>query len=418
MEEMDVNNILKVILQVDELMNIHLHSIQTLLSNSYLQRICNDYEEHKNELNDIGFNIFTIVSELYYHEKFHSQIIAALLDPNEKHNEGHKFLKVFISFLNNKFNDKCKINIEDYKDAEVTGTKSIGEKGYIDIWIRGSKKCIIIENKINNALDQNRQIPTYVAHSKKEGYEIDAIIYLSIDGKKPIIDKCNWTQPEKEEIEKMLLEIAAFSNEDRKEKDLYHGWIIPCTNIANSIDALLILRQYGKLIKNLNIATMNNQIMKDFFEIILKENNFTTALDIKDMVDKMPAFMPEHLVYIFEPKLHQSPFKSIKAQEQYCKFREFYWHDSEIVIDIWVRDINTYVVQFFDSNFYYLDGEYDRAIEILEQIDYLNEFRSKNDERKKDWHEKIFKFPTQENDMIEFIDLFNKKLKDFSEKNI
>lgn len=214
-----------------------------------------------------------------------------------------------------------------------------------------------------------------------------------------------------------MLEIAAYNNEDGKEKDLYHGWIIPCTNIANNIDALFILRQYGKLIKTLNITTMSNQIMKDFFEIILKENNYATALEIRDMVNDMPAFLPKHLADIFEPNLHLSPFKFIKAQGLMCMFRGFSWQESEIGIDIMINNLNNYIVQFFDSTYYDSNGVYNKAIEILKQTDYLNEFRPNNDERKKDWYEKIFKFPEQENEMKKFIDLFNNKLKEFSENN-
>jgi hypothetical protein len=417
MEEIDTNKILKLIFQVDELMDLNLNSIKAFLSDTDLQKNCNDYEEHKSELLDIGFNIFTIVSELYYREKFHSQIIAALLNPMETHNEGNKFLDKFLSYLNKKYSEKCKISIDDYENAEVTGTKKIGEKSYIDIWIRGSKKCIIIENKINNASDQYRQIPTYVALAKNAGYEIDAIVYLSLDGKKQITDKCNWTQPEKEEIGKKLSEIAAFNNEDGKGKDLYHGWIIPCTNIANNIDALLILRQYGKIIKTLNITTMSNQIMKNFFEIILKENNFTTAIDIRDMVNDMPAFMANRLVDIFEPNMNSSPFKVIKAQGAVCMFREFSWQGSEIVIDIEIRNTNNYVVQFFDSSYYEYGGDNNRAFEILKQTDYFNIFKTTTDETKRDWYQISFRFPKQENDMIEFINLFNKKLLEFSDKN-
>ena len=417
MEETDINKISEVIHHVDELVNGHIDSIRDLLSNNELKNICKAYEENKNQNFDEGFSVFKIVSDLYYREKFHSQIIAALLHPKEKHNEGNKFLCQFLKYLNDKHNTK--INSIDYQNAEVTGTRIIGEKKYIDIWIKGSKKCIIIENKIYNAKDQHLQIPTYFDNAEEDKYDIDAIIYLSLDGKKTNTDKSNWEKidkPKRVRIEKKFVEIAAFNNEDGKEKDLYHGWIIPCTNIANNIDALLILRQYGKLIKSLNKNTMSNQITDKFFNVILNEDNFETALSIRDMLNNLNHFKLVRLRNLFQTKLHHSPFKYVEVQGERCLFTGFTWQNSEMKIQIKNTTEKLYNVQFFDETYYYGEGTDDRALEVLSKIGY-NEFKPMTEDgSKKEYYERNFIFPKEENDMITFIDSFNIKLWEFSKK--
>ena len=47
----------------------------------------------------LGFNAFSLVSDYYYRETFHSDIIGSILDPQSPHGEGSVFLRLFIEFL-------------------------------------------------------------------------------------------------------------------------------------------------------------------------------------------------------------------------------------------------------------------------------------------------------------------------------
>ena len=90
-------------------------------------------------------------------------------------------------------------------------------------------------------------------------------IYLLM-GKNKLLINTIGSKQKKEEIENKLLEMQHIIM--KMEKKRFISWlrIIPCTNIANNIDALFILRQYGKLIKTLNITTMRqSNHEKDFF---------------------------------------------------------------------------------------------------------------------------------------------------------
>ena len=105
---------------------------------------------------DVSFNIFTMISDKYHLENMHTDIIKCFLDPKEGHNEGYKFLFLFIDMINAIGKEGININKDLYVNAKVESQYPVdcnGEKGFIDIFISGDKHCIIFENKINNASD-------------------------------------------------------------------------------------------------------------------------------------------------------------------------------------------------------------------------------------------------------------------------
>lgn len=80
------------------------------------------------------------------HETAHSRILYKLLCAHGK--EKHQFLKMFLESVGLKLDiDKAEIKVE-YK--------------HIDVLIYDGKKYIIIENKVNHACDQDKQIETYI----------------------------------------------------------------------------------------------------------------------------------------------------------------------------------------------------------------------------------------------------------------
>lgn len=85
---------------MDELINNHFNEIIKVLSDQTLKSIFNKYNLNRVEHTNLGFNIFNLISEKYYYENFHSDIISVFLNRNDKHNEGDKFLKIFRSVQN------------------------------------------------------------------------------------------------------------------------------------------------------------------------------------------------------------------------------------------------------------------------------------------------------------------------------
>src|SRR5947208_528493 len=66
---------------------------------------------------DIGFNLFAIISDFYYRENLHSDILRALLDPQGKHQEQEKYFHLFLEYLRSQ---GCTIHLHDYTAATVT----------------------------------------------------------------------------------------------------------------------------------------------------------------------------------------------------------------------------------------------------------------------------------------------------------
>ena len=58
-----------------------------------LAPIIKESEEKQEKRMETGFNLFYLISDHYYRETFHSDIIAALLSPKEKHGGGRNMKK-------------------------------------------------------------------------------------------------------------------------------------------------------------------------------------------------------------------------------------------------------------------------------------------------------------------------------------
>jgi len=123
---------------------------------SYQEKLVNSRDKY------IGtFNLFDAINKSHY-ENYHSDIIAYLLDPNEKH--FHKeFCEQFVSLIG-KTKD---MNIPDYKFVKVSREKQISNARRIDILIETNSFVMIIENKIW-AYDQEVQLFDYYNWANSE----------------------------------------------------------------------------------------------------------------------------------------------------------------------------------------------------------------------------------------------------------
>ena len=342
---------------------------------------------------DIGFNLFELISEIYYRENFHSDIIKALLDPSGKHGEGAKFLEAFLLYIKSK---GAQVDIINYRNAEV-----IREDGRIDILIcdRKSKHAIIIENKINGAPDMKRQIPRYFEYVKILGFECDAIVYLRLNGEHGP-DSTTWTPADH------LLEMPSITNicaYNETTNDLLNGWIKTCESAASAhSDAQHILRQYGKIICKLGGNIMNQPIMEDFYKLICEDDNFKTALSLKAMVDDLVQFRVEKIITRFKNDLE--PFRKLGNYNNYdACFTELVRQDAHFGMDV-IASQKSYSILFWDRND--AVGVKGNARRLLEKMGCLEEYKFGGRFTKK----VEFIFPSQESELIEYIANFKKKL--------
>lgn len=236
-------------------------SIQDFISHEKFKNIDKEIQRIEKERYNNGFNLFTVSSYNSYLENFHSGVISLLLNRNERHNQKALFFYSFISFLKE---IGAKIDENDYQNYEV-----LREKGRVDIWIKdnSSKKSIIIENKINNANDQDRQLERYYEYVDNQDFKVDAVIYLTLKGNKkaPITNVT--------ELDEKVINIEAFS---QTETNLCVGWLEKCYHLStqnNNIDSSSFIHQYIKLIKYLSQIVMDTEIKNNFYEVVSNEEN-------------------------------------------------------------------------------------------------------------------------------------------------
>ena len=161
-------------------------SINQVIENFRLQR-------EKNELYDSNrFNPFQF---LQTDEMGLSKILAFLLDPTETHGQGDLFLNSFLKFINkHQFLAYQKVNIYLEKitkeeNDEITN-ETTNKNGRHDIFIEGildNKRSwvISIENKLQGAIDQPKQMHTYAKDLKNYVSDSYFLIYLPIFSNNP-----------------------------------------------------------------------------------------------------------------------------------------------------------------------------------------------------------------------------------------
>src|ERR1039458_9501760 len=112
-----------------------IHKVEEFVCDAKLSPLAGEHTANVRKRNvDIGFNLFELISDHYYRETFHSDILHAFLNPRGKHKAGHEYLQLFLKFIRKW---KPAIDLADYEDSEVEK-----EKGYVDILILGKKPIL------------------------------------------------------------------------------------------------------------------------------------------------------------------------------------------------------------------------------------------------------------------------------------
>ena len=244
-----------------------------------------DKQENRMET---GFNLFYLISDHYYRETFHSDIIAALLSPKEKHGGGNLYLDLFLDMIG--------VNKALYKNAKVYkeyGTNDGTLGGRIDIFIEGDDKhCVVVENKLNNAGDTYRQLPKYYHYLDNNNYTIDKFVYLPLNPYKTP-DKSDWTDEERDFIDDKLIILPAFFEGN---PNLIDNWLEKAKKKTENEDARFIIKQYIMVLHNLTNSIMSAVKIESFYNEMIKGDNLETALSVRDMLNSLPEYMAKRIV--------------------------------------------------------------------------------------------------------------------------
>jgi hypothetical protein len=194
-----------------------------------------------------------LIDELKSNENSHSRIFLKFI--SYKSENQYPFLQSFLTYLGNNFGE-----------IKVIDPKFSAEKDRIDVLIldnRG-KYAIIIENKINGAVDQDEQIERYVNKVKGKSYDIEQIyvLYLTEKGGSPSEKSKSLPQKLKKELNSRYLEI----NFKEHILNWLENYALPFCRVK---DKLLIsaLEQYIDYLKGL----FNNREIEKELNIEMKK---------------------------------------------------------------------------------------------------------------------------------------------------
>lgn len=297
------------------------------------QFISNELIRAKKQEEICSFNTFTISSYNTHYENFHSDIIAKILDPDSSHNANNLYLDCFIEYINFSFN--FNLNKEDYQNSVVDR-----ENGNIDvgIWNDESKKVIIIENKINDAPDMDQQLLRYYKYAIAKGFDVELIIYLTLDGLK--------IAPLFSEIKSPVINISAYNN---TALDMATGWLRMCIRKTENKNAKSFLNEYYKLLQFLSSKSMENNAFEQFYNLLNNDNGFNIVENIVSLRNDIPKYRTDKLVDRIGNNYY--PFKNAYRYKPYYQlYTNFNENESNFKIDVQFFVNGDASIVFWDSN--------------------------------------------------------------------
>lgn len=352
-----------------------------------------EYIDKNNFEENYPFNIFELISDIYYRENFHSDIIAQLL-------RNEIILKNFLDFIGV---DKSK-----YENYEVER-----EESKIDILIKTEKNCIIVENKLNWAKDMPEQLFRYYNECKNnKKLEVDKIVYLSPN---------SWKQPEEQSIKEIPKElIKTIIGYDGENNDFYTMVLQKSLEEMNNKEPKewrLLLEHYLKILRQTGETKMD-KLTKEFYDKIVNDGKEYEKIElIATMYNDLTKTRINNLISTFSGENYNNE----------CFYRDFYSEKRGLnyAIDIYIYNDKSLLFLFSreegtateDNPKSTKKWEQDnKDIEAwLKKHKLLSEFRLPEEGDNTWWRfMKEFKFPEDEKALYEFA----KKLIECLEKDI
>ena len=332
----------------------------------------NNFEEN------YPFNIFELISDIYYRENFHSDIIAKLL-------ENEIILKNFLKFIG--------VDESKYKSYEVSR-----EENKIDILIKTETNCIIVENKLNWARDMPEQLFRYYNECKNsKKLEVDKIVYLSPNSyKKPADDSVK-------EIPKEL--IKTIVGYDGENEDFYTMVLEKSLKEMNDNEPkewLLLLEHYLKILRQTGETKMD-KLTKEFYDKIVNDGKEYEKIElIATMYNDLIKTRINNLAEKFGGE----------NWDNQCFYRDFYSEKRGInyAIDIYTNDYKYSYLQLFSREEGTVTDDNPKSKKKWEQDNrdieaWLKKHKLFEGFYFDDWRwTKDFKFPEEEKALYEYAD--------------
>lgn len=353
---MDYSHISSVIDYWGSFINRRQTKYGSLLCDPFLKGLMKEHEATLKAFdNSNAFTVFEIVSDLYYRENFHSDLIAFFLDPRRNHGYGSLGIELLIKLIAEQ--SSLGIDPSDYGQAEV-----IREQGRIDILIKDevSKHAILLENKMNNAVDMVRQIPGYCDLLEEQGFRIDAAVYLPmLKYKTP--DRSSWEEKDFRWLSKIVV-IPAISGSN--EPSLARDWLIPLAKRCDNIDVASTINQYVYLIDKTSNYNMDKISFDKLYDYLMEGDHLDSANSLVSVMHDLPKYLAQRIIDLYSD--HCLPFtKMWPYHETDAVFEECMIDGTYFKMDVWC-DTRTYNIIFWAPS--------DKNVSRLAQYNSIKDF--------------------------------------------
>lgn len=323
-----------------------------------LKHYMNIAYEQKMLKNDYSYNnkfsVFMAVADQYKKENFHSDLLKVILNPKTTEIGNPKHLQNFLEIIGlgkNAFGNES--SIKKYVQVER-------EEHRVDLLIKynapKSKRAIIVENKINNADDQDNQLARYYERLKDEGYEVLSIPYITKFGGK-VPDYNSWDKSYKE-YSKIIF---------NEKNPLFFD--LPITGADNSI-----LNFLKTCKKQYDVSNQLGFIFLDQYELLLRkivEDTEVTKEDEKNIQQLFEDNQKSQIQALLESweKRGECAYNFIVANPANRNIKEKTVHGSKCLA--------------IEKNNKYFEGVYLYQCEASIQIGFYRE--------QDDWSDKLYK---------------------------
>ena len=299
---------------------------------TFLSSDCIDYSKDKQKIftkhdidNTSRFNFFESISDKWYRENFHSDVLYTILNPDTKEiGEFSRkyFMPEFVKFLGIEDRFNCNSDYEVIKEQPTgyiswkdNNENETGQKGFIDLLIKNETQAIIIENKINYAPDMDNQLVRYMKYvEEKLCIKEYSVVYLTlIDDKRPPLesydsDFYSYTKKLKDKRSGILREIYAVNEEKSLAKNFFPDCIKRLqealnknTKVVNScVIAEIYIDQYRILLEHLGgrayMKTTDKKLIEEIYSN--EEENkgkFEAARDFAEIWSRKDSILEEIL---------------------------------------------------------------------------------------------------------------------------
>ena len=294
----------------------NMEKIQNLLNKVEAIRQKAEKLHHKSHNKGEEFDVFSVVGFWNEEVKFHSAIIAELLDPNGSHGAGDFYLKQFLKILKRDDFPLDTTRVQPKIKERYIGPVTETTGGEIDIIIEDGKHALIIENKPKYK-DQENQMLRYRNYAD-ENYEDSILIYLTKDGR----------------------EASDYSTGGRRfdYKRLSYNdilsWLDKCScKSLPDTNVKAVINQYKLHIKKILGITMDDNNSKELLELLTQNKN--NALAVKEILCTRESWFDAIVeAYLLDPLRKYAENKKMKCKTDgyvFCMYMDC-WKSYRVIL--------------------------------------------------------------------------------------